>query len=502
MVDQGFPDLKLPPGYQLRAYETLESTSVEAKRLAHAGASAGLWVLTDQQTAGKGRQGRVWNSLPGNLFASLLLYPACDISKIPELSFVSAVAVASTLRHFSDTQITCKWPNDIMLEGKKAAGILLEAESSGNPGKPWVVIGIGINIAAKPDGVDYPAACLNDDLENPPTRDQVFEVLAKKMAEALNRWAMDGFGPIRTLWLNQAHNLGAEIKIESAGKTQEGSFEGLSKSGALLLKDLEGNLIEIISGNLMLLAIDVGNSNIVFALMKGEDIVQSWRVETGEEISEETFTGGLSAAGINASDLMGGVLGSVVPTINQSLEQTFQTLTGQTLLVVKGDGTDTGLEMDLDTPGSIGADRALNILAGKHYYGAPLIIIDFGTATTYDAVDEKGVFVGGAIGAGIGISLMALHTETAQLPLIEFDEPPSVIGKNAKNAMQSAAFFGALGAFEGIVERMKAEMAGNVTVLATGGFSGHFEGKTKTIDHFAPDLTLQGLRIVFERINS
>ncbi|MEE8295548.1 MAG: type III pantothenate kinase [Sphingomonadales bacterium] len=252
----------------------------------------------------------------------------------------------------------------------------------------------------------------------------------------------------------------------------------------------------------MLLAIDVGNSNIVFALMKGEDIVHSWRTETHAEINATTFSLGFENAGLNPDVLIGGVLGSVVPNVNEKLETVFKALTGKDLLVVKGDGTDTGLVLDLDTPVSIGADRVLNIIAGKHYYGSPLVIIDFGTATTYDVVDENGAFIGGAIGAGIGISLKALHSETAQLPLIEFGEPPSVIGKNAKDALQSAAFFGALGALEGMVERIRAGLGEKATTLATGGFSGHFKGKTKAIDHFVPNLTLQGLRIVFERKNS
>ncbi len=245
------PKTKLPPGYQLRSFESLESTSLKAKGLAQEGASSGLWVLADKQTAGKGRQGRTWSSLEGNLFASLLLHPACDISRIPELSFLSAVAVAGTLRHFSENNITCKWPNDVMIEGKKAAGILLESESSANPGLPWVVIGLGINIVARPKEVDYPAACLNDFSSEPISRDAVFEILAEKMAEALSRWREDGFGPIRTLWLNQAHNLGGKIKIESAGKFQEGTFEGLSNSGALLLKNFQGNLVEVISGTVI-----------------------------------------------------------------------------------------------------------------------------------------------------------------------------------------------------------------------------------------------------------
>lgn len=237
----------LPKGYTLKTYQSLESTSDEAKRLAHEGVSAGLWVVAEEQTKGRGRHGRNWVSGEGNLYASLLLYPACDLSHIPELSFVAAVAVAGACRHFCpDATITCKWPNDILIGGKKAAGILLESESSGNPQKPWVVIGIGINVVSAPEGVDYPAAALGNFEAG-----QVFEVLALKMAEALVRWGKDGFGPIRTLWLNQAHGRGDSIRIESGGEIREGVFEGLSATGALLLREKQGTLMEILSGTVL-----------------------------------------------------------------------------------------------------------------------------------------------------------------------------------------------------------------------------------------------------------
>lgn len=251
----------------------------------------------------------------------------------------------------------------------------------------------------------------------------------------------------------------------------------------------------------MLLAIDAGNSNIVFALMKGEEIVLKWRTETHGKITKDTFTTGFEKAGATIGGLKGGVLGSVVPNVNQALEETFKALTGKDLIVVKGDGTDVGITLDVDAPAGIGADRVLNIIAGEHYYGTPLIIMDFGTATTYDVIDKNRAIIGGAIGAGIGISLRALHTETAQLPQIEFGEPPNVIGRNARDAMQSAAFFGAIGTIEGMVARIRAELGEKATTLATGGFSSHFKGKTKAIDHFVPNLTLQGLRLVFERKN-
>ncbi len=249
----------------------------------------------------------------------------------------------------------------------------------------------------------------------------------------------------------------------------------------------------------MILVIDAGNSNIVFALMEGEEVIHTWRSKTHARVTEETLARGFEAAQASPEALQGGILGSVVPNLTSDLARVFKDYTGQHLDIVGGEGFNAGVEIRVDVPGEVGADRILNIVAGVHYYGAPLIIIDFGTAITYDVVDREGAYIGGAIGAGVGISLKALHSETAQLPLVEFGEPPSVIAKNAFDAMQSASFFGALAAIEGMVERIEAELGTPVKTIATGGFSSHFKGKTKAIDFFRPDLTLQGLRLMFER---
>ncbi len=251
MSESDLSKIKAAPYYRVKTYSSIDSTSLEAKRQARAGESAGLWVVADEQTAGKGRLGRGWQSLKGNLFASLLLFPACDISKNPELSFVAAVAVAATLRQFTGARVTCKWPNDVLIEGKKAAGILLETESTGNPQKPWVVVGIGINVAASPEEADFPTTHLNAHLTEKVDRNAVFEVLSHKFSDALTRWARDGFGPIRTLWLNQAHGREKPIRIETDKKILEGAFIGLSATGALLLEDFQGTVHEILSGTVL-----------------------------------------------------------------------------------------------------------------------------------------------------------------------------------------------------------------------------------------------------------
>ncbi len=251
MSDTPEVNISLPDGYRALHFSDIDSTNEEAKRQAAAGASAGLWLVAEKQSAGRGRHGRTWVSHVGNLHASLLLYPACDLSHIPELSFVAALAVAKTVGHFADhAEITCKWPNDVLVDGAKIAGILLESESSGQPQKPYVIIGIGLNIRHHPDLVDYPATCLADHTKAVNVA-AVFEVLAAKLAEAVTRWGVDGFGPVRVEWLNLADGLGKRIAIAGGTETRTGTFIGLGKNGALLLEDEDGGLHEIVSGTIL-----------------------------------------------------------------------------------------------------------------------------------------------------------------------------------------------------------------------------------------------------------
>jgi len=244
-------NLSLPAGYRVMHFSDIDSTNEEAKRQAAAGASAGLWLLAEKQSAGRGRHGRKWESGVGNLYASLLLYPACDLSHIPELSFVTAVAVAKTVGQFTKhAKITCKWPNDVLVNGAKIAGILLESESSGQPQKPYVIIGIGLNIRHHPKLADYPATCLADHTDTDSIA-VVFEILATKLAEAVTRWGVDGFGPARVEWLNMADGKGKRITIASGTETLSGTFTGLGMNGALLLEDESGGLHEFVSGTIL-----------------------------------------------------------------------------------------------------------------------------------------------------------------------------------------------------------------------------------------------------------
>ncbi len=243
----------------------------------------------------------------------------------------------------------------------------------------------------------------------------------------------------------------------------------------------------------MLLAIDAGNSNIVFALMKGEAVAKTWRIETGEEISKQTL-----AVEIGPAKVSGGILGSVVPNLTGPLEKAFRDVTGQDLRIARA--ADAGLTLKVDQPEKVGIDRVMDALAGIHYFGSPLIVIDFGTATTFNALDKDGVFLGGAIAPGIGTALKSLTNKAAQLSAIDFQETETLIGKNTKAAVTSGAWFGALSQIEGMTGRFKKDLGQTTPVVATGGFSEMFKGRTAAIDHFRPDLTLQGLRLTFERI--
>ena len=226
-----------PPGYVLVRYDELDSTNSEARRLAEAGKLEGalLWISAERQTAGRGRRGRAWDSGEGNLAATLLLRPGAPSATVGQLSFVAALAAAETASHFaSDAAVTVKWPNDVLAEGKKIAGILLEA------GTGWLAIGIGINMAHHPEGTEFPATSLAQLGLAPPSSEDAMTVLAARFAHWYDVWMRDGFDPVRTEWLARASGLGAPITARLPHETRQGVFEGIDASGALLLKEGTG----------------------------------------------------------------------------------------------------------------------------------------------------------------------------------------------------------------------------------------------------------------------
>jgi BirA family biotin operon repressor/biotin-[acetyl-CoA-carboxylase] ligase len=221
-------------GYGLKEFTELDSTNAEARRLAEAGEHGPLWIAAARQSAGRGRQGRGWQSDEGNLFATLLIRPARPKPEWAQLSFAAAVAVADMAAHFAPSAaIAVKWPNDVLLEGRKVAGILLETAGEA------LAVGIGVNLKSHPEGTEFPAISLAALGAMPPSPGQALGRLAPGFAGWYDSWEKSGFGPIRDAWLARAAGLGSRIRARLPGVERQGVFEGIDAEGALLLN--EGN---------------------------------------------------------------------------------------------------------------------------------------------------------------------------------------------------------------------------------------------------------------------
>jgi len=252
----------------------------------------------------------------------------------------------------------------------------------------------------------------------------------------------------------------------------------------------------------MILVVDVGNTNIVLGVYRDEELLAHWRVSTDAQRTADEYGMLLrnlfQAGGIERREIKALVISSVVPPLMLALEQMSEKYFGVTPLVV-GPGIKTGLAIRYDNPREVGADRIVNAVAGYALYGGPLVIVDFGTATTFDAISARGEYLGGAIAPGIGISTEALFSRAAKLPRVEFITPPSVIGKTTVTSMQAGIIFGFVGQVDEIVRRMKGELGGNPLVLATGGLAELIARESRTIDRVDPLITLKGLRLIYER---
>lgn len=251
----------------------------------------------------------------------------------------------------------------------------------------------------------------------------------------------------------------------------------------------------------MLLVIDIGNTNITLGLYEGDKLGPRWRLATAHDRMPDEyglqFLGLLTHAGIDLRDVTGLCMASVVPSLTNKIQDTCRDYLRQEPLVVTT-GVKTGVRIRVDYPQGVGADRVVDAAAVKHLYGGPACVVDFGTATTFDAVSAEGDYLGGAIAPGIGIAAEALFTRTAQLPRVNLQRPPGVIGRNTVHAMQSGLMFGYTSLVEGMVARFRAELGDDMKVIATGGLAETLAQETDVIDIIAPWLTLDGLRIIWE----
>jgi type III pantothenate kinase len=253
----------------------------------------------------------------------------------------------------------------------------------------------------------------------------------------------------------------------------------------------------------MLLAIDAGNTNIVFALFEGQKLLGAWRSSTDAHHTKDEYAVFLRTlmkdAGHDPAKVTDAIIGSVVPDANFPLISLCRDAFGCEPLMVGTKSVDCGIKVLLNQPDEIGADRIVNAVSGAASYKPPLLVLDFGTATTFDVIDSDGNYAGGAIAPGINLSLEALHMAAAKLPRVSIAPTERVIGKNTQEAIQSGIFWGYAGLIEGMIKRIKAEHGKPMTVIATGGLSRLFEKAVPGIEHFDDDLTLRGLALIFER---
>lgn len=254
----------------------------------------------------------------------------------------------------------------------------------------------------------------------------------------------------------------------------------------------------------MLLVIDVGNTNIVLGIFKEQELVDHWRVSTDRLRTTDEYGVLIRHLfylnGVNSEEIDAIIISSVVPPVMPTLERMCQRYFGLTPLVI-GPGVKTGMDIKYDNPREVGADRIVNAVAAYEKFGGPVIIIDFGTATTFCAVDSKGTYLGGAICPGIGISTDALVQRTAKLPRIEVVQAEKVICRNTVESMQAGVFYGFVGQVDGIVSRMRKELGCKAKVVATGGLAVIVAPATDAIDVVEPMLTLEGLKIIYDRNN-
>lgn len=251
----------------------------------------------------------------------------------------------------------------------------------------------------------------------------------------------------------------------------------------------------------MLLAIDIGNTNLTIGLYKGDVFGAHWRLGTDHHRMPDEYglqlLGLLDHAGVKPDDLTGVSLSSVVPQLTSRLVEACKKYLNQNPLVI-GPNLKMGFTIEYHSPAAVGPDRIADAAATVKLYGAPAIVVDFGTATTFNVINAEKQYLGGAIAPGVLTSADALTEHTSRLPKIDVAKPPSVIGRNTVHAMQSGLYYGYVAMVEGMITRIKIEMGGQVKTIATGGLAELIAYETKAFDILSPWLTLEGLRILWE----
>jgi type III pantothenate kinase len=255
--------------------------------------------------------------------------------------------------------------------------------------------------------------------------------------------------------------------------------------------------------NGMLLAIDVGNTNVVIGIFGDPELLASWRVEADRDKTPDEWWALLrtlaAADAVDLQEIRGAILASVVPRLTGAFAQMIKRRFHLDPVIVDGD-TDLGVRIRAESPAEVGPDRLVNAVAAHALYPGPAVIVDFGTATTFDVVTAEGDYLGGAIAPGVTVALEALTGRAARLIAVDLTVPEWAIGRNTTQSIQSGTMLGYIGLIEGLIARISRELGVTPTVIATGGLGGIFTGQTPAIEVYEPDLTLVGLRLIYERL--
>ena len=252
----------------------------------------------------------------------------------------------------------------------------------------------------------------------------------------------------------------------------------------------------------MLVVIDVGNTNITLGIYNKDELVGTYRLTTKLERTSDEFgfllLSFLNASSIKVEDISDIIISSVVPKINYSFASSIIKYLKKEPIFI-GPGIKTGIDIRIETPSSLGADRLVDAAAAYYTYGGPCLVIDFGTATTYDVVSKKGEFLGGATAPGLGISAHALYSQAAKLPEVEIKKPDKVIAKNTISSMQAGIVVGYIGQTEYLIKKIKEEYGEDLKVISTGGLGRIISNETDLIDIYDADLTFKGLKIIYDK---
>ncbi len=260
----------------------------------------------------------------------------------------------------------------------------------------------------------------------------------------------------------------------------------------------------------MLLTFDIGNTNITIGLFDGEKLTRKWRLPSSTKKSDDDYAIDIIELfltdKVDAHEISGCVIGSVVPTltnrINEAVKKFLPAEVAKKIVIIGDEKTHLDIDIKIKNKNEVGHDRIINAIAGFSKFGGNLIIIDFGTATTFDIVGKSGEYLGGVIAPGINLSLKALHDMTAQLPKISVKPQKNVIGKSTIEAMNSGVYFGYISLIEGMIQKIEKELETKTTRIITGGLAEIFKDALKnSVEHYEPDLTLEGLRIIYQNSN-